>query len=470
MIDYLLKTIICSAWLFLLYFLLLRKEKIYHYNRFYLLFSLAFSFFVPFITITFTSPLNTITAITRLPGTINTTPLQEVYQAEKHNYLFTVLLIIYVLITTVLLFRFIKNLFSICLKIQKNKVIRYAGAYIVLLEENTDPHSFLNYIFLNRELYEQGKIEKEILEHELAHIRQKHSLDILLLELLLAFTWFNPFLYLYKKAALLNHEFLSDESVLQKFNDRPGYQYLLLTIAARPDSLPLTNSFNYLLIKKRFLMMTKQTSPVAALARKLALLPLLCITGFLFSSTVVAQEVPATAKKLPPQAESTQEGVSQQLLDEYHALINKYKTDDPKWFLHLVNTITPADQLRLETIFRKMSIKQQAKEEVVFTPPGPPFEKLIPTSKQLESFNNGAVYGVWIDNKRISNDKLGSYSPNDFSHVFVSRLAKNAKNYGKHYYQVDLMTNAYYEEYYKRAMARKRYYIAHALKSLPVQK
>ena len=63
--------------------------------------------------------------------------------------------------------------------------------------------------------------------------------------------------------------------------------------------------------------------------------------------------------------------------------------------------------------------------------------------------------GVWIDGKRVSNDALGNYSSKDFSHQFVSNLTKNAINYGKHYYQVDLMTNAYYDKYNAELKANK---------------
>lgn len=89
----------------------------------------------------------------------------------------------------------------------------------------------------------------------------------------------------------------------------------------------------------------------------------------------------------------------------------------------------------------------------VVIPQLPPLPKQSPTTSDLQKWQNPAMYGVWIDDKRIKNENLTQYVPSDFSHYFVSKLCKNAKNYGKHYYQIDLMTNTYYKAYLKRNSA-----------------
>ena len=88
------------------------------------------------------------------------------------------------------------------------------------------------------------------------------------------------------------------------------------------------------------------------------------------------------------------------------------------------------------------------------------FEQMIsrhqlPKEEQIKSFKDSKKYGVWIDKKRVNNEILNNYKNTDFSQLFVSRLAKNAKNYGKHYYQVDLMTNEYYDNYKNEITARE---------------
>ena len=78
----------------------------------------------------------------------------------------------------------------------------------------------------------------------------------------------------------------------------------------------------------------------------------------------------------------------------------------------------------------------------------------------LRSTGKLLIYGVWIDGKRINNAALDNYTNTDFGSLFVSKLEKNAKNYGKHYYQVNLMTNDYYAAYYKKAIVdRHKYYM-----------
>ena len=65
------------------------------------------------------------------------------------------------------------------------------------------------------------------------------------------------------------------------------------------------------------------------------------------------------------------------------------------------------------------------------------------------------MYGIWIDEKRVNNDVLKNYVNTDFAQVFVSKLMKNAINYGKHYYQVDLMTNDHYRDYKNEVTSRE---------------
>jgi bla regulator protein blaR1 len=76
-----------------------------------------------------------------------------------------------------------------------------------------------------------------------------------------------------------------------------------------------------------------------------------------------------------------------------------------------------------------------------------PLPALHPTAAQFEKWKNSNVYGVWLNDKRIKNEELNKYTEVDFSYYNVSKLSKNAINYGKHYYQVTLMTNAHYDEY-----------------------
>jgi bla regulator protein BlaR1 len=463
MITYFLKIILCSALLLLFYFLFLEKEKMLRFNRAYLLSGIFLSFIIPFMSLS-TEIVQNILPIEQFDNAPSTN-IQEIIATqvntppEEHNYFTIAGWTIYLTVTIFLFARLTRNIFNIYHKIKTNKAIPYHGAKLVLVNDNVVPHSFLQYIFINKNAIEQSAIEKEILGHELTHVTQKHSLDILFLELLLVFFWFNPFLFLYRRCIKLNHEFLADDAVIKRFNDTAAYQYLLLERSNQPASLSLNSEFNYLLTKKRLIMMTRTTSKRIALLKKLALLPIIGLAIFLFSTKTIAQK-PA---KLTPQSKmevsSTVEGASLELMNEYATIVAKHKpgpnevSGKPSGYY---KDITDAERDRLETIFLQMNKTQQAQQEIFFMPPIPPFRKSVPTSAQLQSWVNAKKYGVWIDEKRVANSILSKYSVNDFSHAFVSQLSKNAVNYGKHYVQVNLMTNAYYKNYFDQANANKK--------------
>ena len=166
------------------------------------------------------------------------------------NYTSAIPIAIYGIINTLLLFRFIRNLTIIFLKVSDNPTIKNENSTIVFIAEDLTPHSFLNYIFINRNDYNNGFIEQEILAHELAHVQQKQSFDILLIEALQLIFWVNPFIFLYKKSLQLNHEFLADESVINTCSDAAAYQYLLIEKANKQISSGLTSQFNYSITKK----------------------------------------------------------------------------------------------------------------------------------------------------------------------------------------------------------------------------
>jgi len=128
---------------------------------------------------------------------------------------------------------------------------------LILVEEKILPHTFLNYIFINKNDYENRKIEGELFTHELTHVRQKHTLDVLFIEILKTIFWFNPLLIFYKKAIQLNHEFLADEKVVTSYKNVPFYQSLLLEKASWNSNFYLASNLNFLVTKKRLIMMTK---------------------------------------------------------------------------------------------------------------------------------------------------------------------------------------------------------------------
>jgi bla regulator protein BlaR1 len=199
--------------------------------------------------------------------------------------------------------KFLKNLYQILKRINKNPKQKWEQFIHVLLKDPLPPHTFLSYIFLNKQKFESKGIPKEVLLHEQTHARQKHSYDILFVEFLQVVFWINPFIYFIKKSIKLNHEFLADQAVIKKGISQTKYQNTLLSYLShdsfeKQESTSIANAINYSSIKKRFNIMKTKTSKKAILLRSLLLLPLftLLLVGFSTTNTIeVQKEIEATS-------------------------------------------------------------------------------------------------------------------------------------------------------------------------------
>lgn len=274
MIVFLIKSTICLALLYFFYYLFLEKQKMHHFNRFFLLSILVLSIVIPIFSLNFErpiiSPLNV---------------LDEVSNSFKIlDYIF-IILPIYLIITSILLVRFIRNLIFINNKIKQNINVINKDETLVLLKERVLPHTFFNFIFLNKEDYETKSIKDELFTHESTHVKQKHTIDILIIELFQIIFWFNPILVLLKKSIRLNHEFLADETVINIHQNTSQYQHILLGIANWNNVNGLTSNLNYSLTKRRFKMMVKKSSHFSKRLAKFSVLPLLIILVLIFSNS-----------------------------------------------------------------------------------------------------------------------------------------------------------------------------------------
>lgn len=203
-------------------------------------------------------------------------------------------------------------------------------------------------------------------------------------------------------------------------------------------------------------MMSKINRPVASVLKQLCVVTILGGSMFLFSSKLTAQEqpvkqkAPAVLRELP----ATGQGATKEQMEEYKMLTEKSKKISSKGAEYYDMNIPVADRNRLEEIFKQMNEEQRRDQVFFFRPTPAPFKKVVPGESELEKWKDEKTYGVWIDEKRIKNSDLEKYTNTDFSHVFVSKLSKNATNYGKHYVQVNLMTNSHFETYLKESAKR----------------
>ncbi len=292
--TFLFKMILSSSIFIGFYYLILERQKAHRFKRFYLLLSILFSMLIPFVSITYGTTTEVSHELLLVKGQGEMVPLLIV---EESVFTFNnIIYAIYVPVTFFLLMRFLISLNALRKEIILGKKIKKGNFTVVLKEEKATAHSFWKYIFLNREDFEKGKIDEKIIRHEETHLKQKHSLDVLLIEFLLSVFWFNPAFYFYKKAMLTNHEFLADESVLKAETNVKDYQKLLLTELIS-EKILFTNQFNLSNTKKRIDMMTKKSNYKSKLYSWFSL-PLTAILFFVFAEKVPAKsEIRKPTKK-----------------------------------------------------------------------------------------------------------------------------------------------------------------------------
>jgi len=286
MLTVVLKVILCSGILLALYHLVLVKERTFIFNRFYLISALLFSFSIPFATIE-TKQVEKEIPETVFVGEIEQPILQaQIEQQESFDYA-QALLIAYCIVSGILILKIGYSVIRI--KKLKGRKITYQNRTVFLLKQDLAPFSFWNTIYLSETYFKDSKIQDSVFLHEEIHVKQKHSADILFVEILKAVFWLNPFLYFYKKAMVNNHEFIADDSVIRKKKNIKSYQELILHEILKQQNLPLIHQFNFNNTKKRFIMMTNKNSKFAKMKNYLAV-PAFAVLAIVFAEKTYAKD------------------------------------------------------------------------------------------------------------------------------------------------------------------------------------
>src|SRR5690606_8999501 len=320
--------------------------------------------------------------------------------------------------------KFFRNLFGLIQQIRKNPKYKNSRFINVLLNETVIPHTFFNYIFLNKQQFENREIPQEVIFHEEAHARQKHSLDIIFVELLQIVFWFNPLFHFIKKSIKLNHEFLADRAVLNAGAKTSEYQKILLAFSSNAATPSLAHSLNYSSIKKRFTIMKTHTSKRAIWLRSLLILPLLSVLIYGFSTKEIAQKTKATTELSHQKATKAE-------IAEYNKLAKKYNAVD------IEDRIIPMDDLNLlETIYRKMTLAQRAQ--------APPFPECNQTQK----------YAITEDNKKFSEANY-YYKGERITFEKANELLDKNNNLGIYISKEENTVHLYQEPFDKKKIAIK---------------
>ena len=481
MIPFLLKTALLMVLLLAVYQLFLGREKMHRFSRYYLLAALLFSLVTPFISFETEQMV-----IPTLSTVVVDQPLMQendgigVHAAEAATVVEQpkdldwqmLLLVIYFAVSATFLVRFALNLSSIIRRARMGERQPLAGATLVLMDEPTSPFSFLRFIFVSGKDYQQGAIGPEMLTHELTHVRQRHTIDVLLVELLQVVLWFNPLVYLYKRAIRTNHEYLADEHVIDHHQNVNYYQHLLLDTIFRKNTPSLVSNIGYSLTKKRLIMMTKQTSKFKRVIIGSFVLVAISFVAYSFCavSTKSSEQKNKVSKsseqKVKVQKSNMPKGMAFSIYDNVFYLIKKEK--DSIYFLNVKSTKTEG----IATLLEGLQLVRIPNSKGFHNPQSPNGKYLneltmaeigliqsqilamtdpnVPSQNLLNKWGKANNLSLWIDNKHIEdNTILKNYKSSDFKkfrYIKFAQIPDNGPNKGK-LIRVQLLTNAGYENY-----------------------
>ncbi|WP_428329807.1 M56 family metallopeptidase [Mucilaginibacter sp.] len=397
LIIYLLKTNVVISILFLFYLLMLKNDKSFWQNRFYLLFSLLLSPLLPFLPeLSFThlatiqrqlitvNPLNNLYTTIGHSQAVNT-HINTTYIADKQGFtppsLMQILVGAYLLVSLVLLIRLIIKLMRLSILIKRTDKEFKHGIYYCTFD-GTAPFSFFNYLFINKQLYNDRE-SQQIISHEKVHIRQWHSIDILFAELVHAILWINPLMIYFKRYIRLNHEYIADGEVINSGFNKKDYQLSILHSSLKLlQGYPLINLYNSSKIKLRIKMMNLKKSPSANVYKYAFVLLLVTASYFLINPlSVSALQKTVSGKSTTSNA------------DPLKAIEGLYRMPDKSAYLQLseVNHVLVVKQLWDGD---KFSLKQKSELNFI-TDGGAPFKFTKDkdgNATQLLAFN----HDVWL--------------------------------------------------------------------------
>ena len=322
---YILKSAACLAVFYLFYKLLMSRDTFHRFNRFALLGLLVLSSLLPLVEASVNSPAavqETMLTLEQLLLLADIQPEGESMAAATPSATVLWLRAALLVYLTGIVFFIVRNLCSLArlgrlirqgkrealdsyLPDRKEKNVR-----LVVHDHDIAPFSWMHWIVIARkDLEENGR---EILIHELAHIRNRHSWDLLLADLCIFVQWFNPAAWLQKQELQNIHEYEADETVLREGVNARNYQMLLIKKAVGTRLYSMANSFNHSSLKKRITMMLKEKSNPWARAKYLYILPLaaLAVTAFARPEvSAVADEISAVKVIAPAVHDSIQPNV-----------------------------------------------------------------------------------------------------------------------------------------------------------------
>ena len=284
LLIYIVKAAVYLAGFYLVYRLFLSRDTLYSRNRTYILLSVISAFIFPLITIQTSKPLN-IPVFGKVlseifvtgAGNNNSSAIQDITTIIGYKELSIIYFIGLIFFGLKLIIDFLELVFLITRKDKMGgHIIRFRGL-------NTAGFSAFGYIFINSRISTEEA--DEIIKHEQNHLNHHHSFDIVFIEAVKVFQWFNPFIHLFSRSLRAVHEYQADEECISLGTSVSNYQRLLMNQIFKSKIFTVTNSFsNPSLIRKRMIMMTKQRSKSLTNLKMLMIMPVIAFVMLAFST------------------------------------------------------------------------------------------------------------------------------------------------------------------------------------------
>ena len=288
-----LESIITLSIFYMFYIIHLRKETFFKMNRIYLISTLIFSSIIPFLNLevdffsmsNFHNRAHPIINIKQGYIELNEVVIYASIGKPTWSLMLEYLGIIYLLGAFISFSFFLTGFIQIFGFIRKSTPKNYGRYKIAESTKILVPVSLFRWIIINPEKYSSRDME-QIIAHERMHAFQLHSIDLIIVEVLVILFWFNPFIYWYRKSIREVHEYLADQAVVESGYDRIEYQQLLLSQYTGCRNIGLTSRFSYSLSKNRLKMLTMMKSKSISKIKIALVIPVIVAALFLFANPV----------------------------------------------------------------------------------------------------------------------------------------------------------------------------------------
>jgi TonB family protein len=282
-INYLLEANLYMVLFYAAYYLLLRRDTHYQLNRIYLIVSTLLAFIIPVMKVGVLKPAPIVIQAAQVsipyPQALNSIVIPQ--PAEVHTVAINYYVLIYFICALIMTAAFGIRIYQLIKMARRGNKIFDKDYRVIEIEDDDRAFSFFSYLFISKKLTTSATI----IQHELVHIRQKHSLDIMYFELVKIICWFNPVVYLMQNSIKEVHEFIADNHIAANQHDVNHYTDFLISNAyGLPEMAMANNFFNKNLLKNRIIMLHQKRSGSLARLKYLVALPLLA--GMLCLSTL----------------------------------------------------------------------------------------------------------------------------------------------------------------------------------------